>query len=105
MPPMPWMALRSAWSKVYLPVTGESPGDLVVPRAEGAGGVDVAGGNGVGERRVIGRGAGGTDIVQDDVFEDEDFRILLRVGGTDDELRIIEDDLADAEFDFAAAPF
>ena len=26
MPPIPWMVLRSAWSKVYLPVTDESAG-------------------------------------------------------------------------------
>ena len=45
---------------------GGVAGTLVIPWAEATGGVNVAAGNGIGEGRIIGRRAAGSDIVQDD---------------------------------------
>src|SRR3984885_3736598 len=64
---------------------GGVAGTLVVPWSKGAGGVNVASGNGIGEGCIIGRGAVGSDVVQDDVFEYEYLWILMRIGAGDDE--------------------
>ena len=55
---------------------GGVAGTFDVPGAEGAGGMNFAAWNGIGERGVIGPCCVAADIVHDDVFQDEVLRIL-----------------------------
>ncbi len=76
-------------------------GAFDVPGTEGAGGVDITAGNGVGEGGVIRPCGVAADVVHDDAFQHEVFGVLARLGGTDDELGIVAEDLAEDDFDFA----
>jgi len=81
---------------------GGVAGTLEVPRTEGADGVDVAGWNGIGECGVVRPCSIAADNMHHDMLQREVFRILARLGGVDDELRVVADDFTDNDLDFAA---
>src|SRR5580698_8504650 len=81
---------------------GGVAGTFEVPRTESADGMNIAARDGIGERGVIGPRRVAADIVHHDVLQYEVLGILARLGGADDELRIVADDFADGDLDLAA---
>ena len=81
---------------------GGVAGAFEVPRTEGADGMNIAARDGISERGVIGPCRVAADIVHHDVLQYEVLGILARLGGADDELRIVAEDFADNNLDFAA---
>ncbi len=88
--------------KVVVARHGGVAGAVCLPWSKEAGSVDFAARNRIRDCRIIPPGCAWANIVQLDMFQLEVLRVFVGFGRTDDQPRLVADDLIDENFDFAA---